>query len=129
MNFEILTPINAPRAIDKKAWSSINESFTKLHDLNPIYRLNDPPGIKLNKLNTFTSSFFEIEYGCKRSKPKADKQHARDPEKKKLRQLERELRKEWKNNKDSNCVEWKNNKDSNCVGDLRKQLFQSDKVA
>ena len=50
-------------------------------------------------------------------KTKAAKQHERDPEKKKLRHLKRELRKEWKNNKDSNCVD-----------DIRKRFFKVTKL-
>ena len=41
----------------------------------------------------------------------------RDPEKKKLRSMKRELRREWKKNKDSNCI-----------GDLKKRFFKVTKI-
>ena len=68
-------------------------------------------------LNTFTYSFFKSEYGCKEPKQKLVKRKEKDPEKKRLRKLKRELR-----------CEWKKNKDSDCIGDLKKQFFKVTKL-
>ena len=53
-DFDILPPINTPKASDRLAWNNISESFATLHEINPIYRQSDPSSIKLKKLNTFT---------------------------------------------------------------------------
>ena len=116
-DFEILPPINTPKASDRLAWSNISESFTALHEANPIYRQSDPPSIKLKKLNTFTYSFFKSEYGCKEPKQKLVKRKEKDPGKKRLRKLKRELKREWKKNKDSDCID-----------DLKKQFFRVTKL-
>ena len=89
-DFDILPPINTPKASDRLTWNNISESFATLHEVNPIYRQSDPPSIKLNKLNTFTYSFFKSEYGCKEPKQKLVKRKGKDPEKKRLRKLKRE---------------------------------------
>ena len=116
-NFDILSPIITPKASDRKTWSNISETFTSLHAVSPIYRNNDLPGEKLNKLNSFTYSFFETEYGCRKPKPKVTRRRERDPEKKKLRSLKRELRREFKKNKSSGCVD-----------DLKKRFFKVTKL-
>ena len=116
-DFDILPPIITPKASDRKTWNNISETFASLHAVNPIYRDNDLPVKKLSKLNTFTYSFFETEYGCKKPKPKVTRRRERDPEKKKLRSLKRELRREWKKNKNSNCSD-----------DLKKRFFKVTKL-
>ena len=116
-DFEILPPINTPKASDRNTWNKINEEFAQLHEVHPIYKLSDQPSIKLSKLNTFTYSFFKTTYGCKEPKQKSCKKKQKDPEKKKLRQLKRELKREWKKNKDSDCV-----------GDLKKRFFKVTKI-
>merc|ERR1711915_502340 len=72
---------------------------------------------KLNKLNTFTYSFFETEYGLKEPKPKMIKKQREDQEVRKLRQLKRELKRDWKRNQDSECI-----------NDLRKKFFKVTKL-
>ena len=116
-DFDILPPIMTPKASDRKTWNNINETFVSLHGVNPIYKINDLPGVKLKKLNSFTYSFFETEYGCLKPKSKATRKRERDPEKKKLRSLKRELRREWKKNKDSSCTD-----------DLKKRFFKVTKL-
>ena len=116
-DFDILPPINTPKASDRNAWNNISKNFAMLNEVNPIYKHSDPPSIKLNKLNTFTYSFFKNDYGCKEPKQKSCKRQGKDSEKKKLRQLKRELRREWKKNKDSNCI-----------GDLKKRFFKVTKM-
>ena len=116
-DFNILPPIITPKASDRKTWSNISETFASLHAVNPIYRDSDLPCEKLKKLNSFTYSFFETEYGCRKPKPKVTRRQERDPEKKKLRSLKRELRREWKMNKDSNCIT-----------DLKKRFFKVTKL-
>ena len=102
-DFDILPPIMTPKASDRKTWNNINETFVSLQGVNPIYKINDLRGVKLKKLNSFTYSFFETEYGCLKPKSKVTRKRERDPEKKKLRSLKRELRREWKKNKDNSC--------------------------
>ena len=88
-----------------------------LHAVTPIYQLNDLPRTKLDKLNTFVYSFFETEYGHREKKQKVSKRQRKDQEVKKLRQLKRELKKDWRRNKDNDCIDV-----------LRKKFFKVTKM-
>ena len=77
-DFDIRAPIKTPRASDSNAWNTISDHFAMLHSTNPIYKHSDPPSTKLNKLNTFTYSFFEHEYGIKEQAEKKPKRQRKD---------------------------------------------------
>ena len=113
-DFNIKLPIKTPKAGDNNTWNNINRTFKIFMEVKPIYLQSDPPDKKLEKLNSFTYSFFETEYGCRESnKKKTVKRQNKNDEKKKLRRLKRELKREWKKGKDCESVH-----------DLKKKILQ-----
>ena len=117
-DFNVKLPIKTPKAGDKSIWNGIDRAIKMLLEVNPIYKQGDLPSIKLEKLDAFTYSFFETEYGCREPKTKkVFKKKRRDAEKKKLRCLKRELKREWKKNK---------TQDNIC--DLKKRFFKVTKL-
>ena len=114
LEFEIKAPIQTPIPGDKSAWNKLEADIRLYMQANPQYKEDDISEIKLEKLDSFTRSYFEAEYGCKdQTKTKTTKRKQKDPDKKKLRQLKRDLKKKWKNKKS----------DEN-IGDLKKQFFK-----
>ena len=116
LEFYIKAPIKTLRAGDRSEWNKLDTDIQLYIQANPLCQEDDIPATKLEKFTSFTYSYFEAEYGCK-EKTKAIKRKQKDPEKKKLRQLKRELKKKWKQQKG----------DKN-VGDLKKQFFKVTKL-
>ena len=91
LEFEIKAPIQTPIPGDKSAWNKLEADIRLYMQANPQYKEDDISEIKLEKLDSFTRSYFETEYGCKdQTKTKTKKRKQKDPDKKKLRQLKRD---------------------------------------
>ena len=97
LEFEIKPPVQTPIAGDRSMWNKHEADIRLYIQANPLYREDDTPFNKLENLDSFSHSYFKAEYGCKdQTKTVTKKRNQKDPEKKQLRQLKRDLKKKWK---------------------------------